>query len=304
MDSNIILSRYFLFGFPIIGILLLVLMPNLISCKVETNAGKASDGISIAEANLTLDSLTVTTFVDVNEADQKNITNTDEKGSILSVSSFKFTDQLIYRYKTNISGYENNYEGVGESEGNIVVYVEPKTNTFLFTKEAYGVSVEMVDFVIADTLGNYIMGYTDEFGKKNRENQFIGYVNLNVERRKFLERDFKKFLKPKNERKVFGRKNFPSPTYDAQTYDMTLMKTRGKSKVFLTSSFLNLRPLYSFNGLDSETKLTYYFDYNNVIPNRFMPVYDKYKATEDGGYSEMDLDSYQQTEYYVDLKKI
>jgi hypothetical protein len=257
----------------------------------------------MSEENLVENIPTITTSIDIEESDQETIINTDDKGSILLITTFKFTDKLIYKFKTNISGYGNFYEGEGDQEGEIVIYVEPKTNTFLFTKEAYGVSGEMIDFVIADTLGNYLFGYTDEFGKNFQENYFIEYVKLSAESKKYVESDFKQYLKPMSERKVFGKKNFPTPTFDAQAYEMTSMKTIDKAKVFLAASFLNLRPLYSFNGLDSETKLPFYFDYNNVIPNRFMPVYDKYKAVEGGVYSEMYLDSYQPTEYFVDLKK-
>jgi len=49
------------------------------------------------------------------------------------------------------------------------IYLDEKTGTFLFTQESYGVSGEMVDFVIGDQEGNYIFGYTDEHGKKLRE---------------------------------------------------------------------------------------------------------------------------------------
>lgn len=297
IEFDRILHRPFIFLFLFLSFALLT------SCKQESSNLKNSELSSIEEVNNGKDNSNISINIDQHNVEEEEIVNTGEKGSILSNMSFKFTDQLIFKYKTNLSGYGNYYNGEGDQVGEIVIYVEPKSNTFLFSKEAYGLSGEMVDFVIADTLGNYIFGYTDEFGKKYRENYFIEYVKLDAERRKLLENDFRKYLRLKKETKVFGKKSFPTPTYVAQAYDMTYRTTIDTSRIFLAPSFINMRPIYSFNGLDLETKLPYYFDFNNVIPNRFMPVYNKYKASEDIGFSEMYLDSYQPTEYYVDLSK-
>jgi hypothetical protein len=183
--------------------------------------------------------------------------------------------------------------------GEINIYVDEKTGTFLFTKEAYGWSGEMIDFVIADQKGNYIIGHTNEFGKKHRETkkseQFADIINQS----KKIQADFKKYCKPTGKNKVFGKNKYGWPTKTGKEFMLSYQKTEDKSRLFLAPEKYSFLPLFLFNKLGFDAKLPVAFDYGLILSPNQMPLEDVYEWN--GKKTKLTFISASPTEYFMDL---
>jgi|JI7StandDraft_1071085.scaffolds.fasta_scaffold06567_6 hypothetical protein len=183
--------------------------------------------------------------------------------------------------------------------GEINIYVDEKTGTFLFTKEAYGWSGEMVDFVIADQKGNYIIGHTDEFGKKHREIQKAQQYAEVASLSKSIMSDFKKYCKSTNKTRVFGKNDYGWPTKTGKEYILSYQKTEDKSNLFLSTEKYSFLPLFLFNKLEFDAKLPVAFDYSLILTPNQMPLEDVFEWN--GKKSKLTFISVSPTEYFIDL---
>jgi hypothetical protein len=186
-------------------------------------------------------------------------------------------------------------------KGEINIYVDEKSGTFLFTREAYGWSGEMIDFVIADQKGNYIMGHTDEFGKKHRETiKARQYAEVMTQSKNIIS-DFKKYAKPTGKTKVFGKNDYGWPTKIGKEYILSYQKTEDKSNLFVSTEKYSFLPLFLFNKLGFDAKLPVAFDYSLILTPNQMPLEDDFEWN--GKKSKLTFISTSPTEYFIDLNE-
>ncbi|MFZ1748771.1 MAG: hypothetical protein WAU01_01195 [Saprospiraceae bacterium] len=206
---------------------------------------------------------------------------------------YYFSTQLTWIYQNDLAPDE--YYKSGEMS----IYVDTLSGTFLFTKEAYGWSGEMVDFVIADQKGNYIFGYSDEFGDKKREimspEQYVDFAKMT----KQIQIDFKKNAKPTGRSKKFGKNDYGWPTKTGKEYVMSYEKTTDKNTIFISPIKYSFLPVFLFNKLNSEAKLPVNIDYSQVIPHRNMILEDTYIINNQT--IKLSFQSQSPTEYFIDL---
>lgn len=206
---------------------------------------------------------------------------------------YYFSTQLTYAFRNDFA------EDESRRSGEISIYLDEKTGTFLFTPESYGTSGEMVDFVIADQEGNYIFGYTDEHGKKQRETiKSIHIGSRNIQTKK-EERDFKKYCTPTGNKKKFGTNNYGWPVFIGTEYELNDM-LYDSSIVYIATSQYSFLPMFLFNELQSETKLPLNLDVSKKIPSKSLILSRSYIFE---GLHEFTLISYSPTEYFIDLKE-
>lgn len=206
-----------------------------------------------------------------------------------------FSTMLTWSFENELTDEEH------LKKGEINIYVDEKTGTFLLTKEAYGWSGEMIDFVIADQKGNYIMGHTDEFGKKHRETYKAQQYAEVLAQSKNIMSDFKKYCKSTDKTRVFGKNNYGWPTKTGKEYILSYQKTEDKSNLFLSTEKYSFLPLFLFNKLDFDAKLPVAFDYSLILTPNQMPLEDVYEWN--GKKSKFTFISASPTEYFIDLNE-
>lgn len=210
-----------------------------------------------------------------------------------AAGKYFFSTMLTWSYENELATSEQ------LKKGEIVIYVDEKSGTFLFTKEAYGWSGEMIDFVIVDQKGNYIIGHTDEFGGKHREHKKSDqFVEVTMQAKQILS-DFKKYCLPTGNTKYFGQNDYGWPVLKGKEYIMSYQKTLDKSTLYLFTSKYNFLPLYLFNKMKLEARLPVAFDYHLIFPSNQMLLEDTYVWS--GKKSSVSFLSASPTEYFIDL---
>ena len=205
---------------------------------------------------------------------------------------YYFSTQITYSYHNDSA--EDDYNRSGE----ISIYIDEKSGTFLFTKESFGNTGEMVDFVIADQQGNYIFGYTDEHGKKLRETLKSYKASDKNFQSKKVENDFNKYCQPTGNTKRFGENKYGWPAFKGTEYRMNDMLS-DSSTVFITASKYSFLPVFLFNQLQIETKLPVNFDFSKILPSKNLILQRSYVL--EGSVSSFTLISASPTEYFIDL---
>jgi len=186
-------------------------------------------------------------------------------------------------------------------KGEISVYVDEKSGTFLLTREAYGWSGEMVDFVIADQKGNYIMGLTDEHGGKHWQTiKSEQYPEILAQTKQILA-DFNTNCTPTGKTKIFGTNTYGWPTKAGKEYALAYQKTEDKSILYLGTTNYSFLPMFLFNKLELEAKLPISFDYSLVLPANSFPLEDTYEWN--GNKVKTTFLSASPTEYFIDLNE-
>ncbi|MBK8624331.1 MAG: hypothetical protein IPN86_01745 [Saprospiraceae bacterium] len=208
---------------------------------------------------------------------------------------YYFSTMLTWTYENELATEEH------LRKGEISIYVDEKTGTFLFTREAYGWSGEMIDFVIADQKGNYIIGHTDEVGGKHRETKKLEHFAEILLQSKKIAADFNQYCTPTGKTKIFGKNNYGWPTKKGKEYILSYQKTSNKNNLFLTTEKYSFLPVFLFNKLDFDASLPVSFDYSMILPNYQMPLEDVYEWN--GKKVTLTFVSSSPTEYYIDLNQ-
>lgn len=174
----------------------------------------------------------------------------------------KFVFNTLLKWKYNIQNLKQHTTETGE----ISVYVDDKTGTFLLDRSAYGRSGEMIDFVIADQKGNYIVALKDEFGNKRKfvvkSKELSNVVNNPEQIAKYVN-----FLtRPSGKKEIF-------PSLGKQTnvvgveYYVTDPISGNISTIMLAPVSYSFFPITLFNGLGLDAQMSYPFDVYGIIPN-------------------------------------
>lgn len=183
--------------------------------------------------------------------------------------------------------------------GEFSIYVDEKSGTFLFNRDSYGWSGEMVNFVIADKKGNYTFGYTDEFGKKYREVlQSDKYYEITRNKKK-ISKEFTKYWKATGKSKVFGINDSGWPVMTGKEYISYGLKSTETTKLYLASSGYCMLPLYLFNTLKSEARLPVRMPYANILPQKYIVLGEE--SVLSGNTSSITLKSASPAEEFLDI---
>lgn len=209
--------------------------------------------------------------------------------------NYYFNTMLTWSYENELASEDH------LKKGEISIYIDEKSGTFLFTKESYGWSGEMIDFVIADQKGNYIIGHTDEFGKKHRETKKASQFADVMAQTKSIVSEFKKYCKPTEKTKIFGKNAYGWPTETGKEYVLSYQKTEDISNLFLSTEKYSFLPLFLFNKLEMDAKLPISFDYSLMIPSEKLVLEDTHIYNE--LKTKLTLESISPTDYFINLNE-
>lgn len=151
--------------------------------------------------------------------------------------------------------YESTWIPDGETgrHGEFTVYHDDSTGAWLFTAEAYGVTDEMADWILALPTGEYITAYRDETGNQDLFRDTLDFPEPGEA--------LAEWLKPAGEAQVFGANPYGWRTLQATAYHVDYLKTEERTTVWLADSTVDMRPLIHFNRRIADAKL----------PVQFMP---------------------------------
>lgn len=184
----------------------------------------------------------------------------------------------------------------------IRIYVDEKTGTFLFTPESYINSGPMIDFVIADQKGNYLVGYSLEHGDFVYERLVLENMQKLRDKPETALDNFKAFFRKTGKQKVFGENRYGWPTFTGDEYKIVFPEMDEEPTVAhiagIPYSFL---PVYMFKHLAIEAQLPFHFDYSEMIPGNHI-LLSEY-SENNGRKTALIFESLSDTEYYIDLKK-
>jgi len=140
-----------------------------------------------------------------------------------------FTQALIYNYETLTS------------KGQFWIYHNPKTGSLLFVPDD-----EMVDFIIADTQGNY---YT--FGDNGHNEKVVSQQSVNWKQDK---PDVT--IQPLPLKRYIHQEISQQPTIECEGFIMIFNQEVKQQTVFYTESIaINSHQIYALNQLGSDVKL-------------------------------------------------
>lgn len=158
-----------------------------------------------------------------------------------SSTDIVYTHALIYRYETL------------SEKGEFWIYHNPKTGSILFAPED-----EMVDFVVADTLGNYYTFGNNGHDEKVVSKQHIDWIPFPKEGKKEdLPQSNSIFtFKPLSEKRTLYTAENNQKLIECNGFEMIYNKMIGQQKLFLTERIpLNSYQIYGFNLLQGDIKL-------------------------------------------------
>jgi len=208
---------------------------------------------------------------------------------------YLFTQMMVYKYKNEIVDLGDDFHHDGE----MVIYFDEVSGTMLLTAEAYGLTGEMIDFILVEPSGKYTFASTDEFGKQQKLVMFLDEV-FNKNQQITVSDNFKTYLKTTNNKKTFGKNSYQWPTIMGIEYLMPHELDDEISYIYIAKYKMNMNPIYAFNRLKSETKLPVDIDFDHLLPEYYLVLSSSYKYQ--GEEVSFELIAISPTEYFVDLK--
>lgn len=174
--------------------------------------------------------------------DMMKILPKQEEGNVKT-----FTQKWTWTYKNELED-----ELTDLYKGTMSAYYNPETQNWLFTKESYGGSGEMVNWVVGEPDGTYTYSFMSVHQEDpNTLETFNADVNKPF--------DLEDFFSPLSNTKTFNSKG-ESGEIKGQEYERVFLKeTIDKSKAFIAKYDANFAPLYHFNDVNSETNLLFKF---------------------------------------------
>jgi hypothetical protein len=168
--------------------------------------------------------------------------------------SMRFTEAWVWEYS----------DEHGE-QGQLTMYYSPEKNFWLFTPEAYGVSGEMIEWVLGKPNGTYVFKLTDEFGKASYESHKIEFNPV---------KGIPEYLIPTGKTESFGDREFGFPLLEGKEYRVVYEKTTDQATNYLGIVKANMLPVYYFNRLISDAKLPVQFF--SDVPSNTLILSEKY----------------------------
>ncbi len=200
-------------------------------------------------------------------------------------TELNFTQAWVWEYKAELKSVEE-----PEHQGEMVVYFNPEKNYWLFNFESYGMSGEMIEFVIGKPDGTFIIISVDEFGKRSLTEEKIEFIRHSELPSEWIATGGQKY---------FNENDLGFPKLKAEEFYMKYLKTNEITEVFMADYPINFLPLYYFNQLNSEAKLPLHFPTN--LPSDKVVLEEN--TTSYRGKTTYKLKSISHTEYFVNLEK-
>lgn len=198
-------------------------------------------------------------------------------------SEINFTQAWVWEYKNELIP-ENEFGHQGE----MVVYFHPELQYWLFTVEAYGVSGEMFDWILAKPDGTYLIKAKDEFGKSIRWEEKLEFKEV---------KHIPEYYFETGETKIFNQNDLGYEPILGKEFKMKYEKTEDETCIHLAEFPINFDPIYFFNQLNLEAKIP--VDFPNNLPGNQLVLEDKTQLAN--GQIRYKLNEISNTEYFVDL---
>lgn len=177
----------------------------------------------------------------------------------------KFEFNTLLKWKYSIQNIKNRTTETGE----ISIYVDERTGTFLLDRSAYGSSGEMIDFVIADQKGNYIVANKDELGNKRKFVVKSKELNNTVNNRTENAKNINFLTQPSGRKETYPHIGNQTNITGVEYY-VTDPITGNVKTVMLAKVAYGFLPITLFNGLGLDSQLPYPFDNRDIISNNYI----------------------------------
>lgn len=198
----------------------------------------------------------------------------------------KFTEAWVWEYQN-----DNIPAGEFGHKGEMVIYREPNQNFWLFTAEAFGISGEMLEWIIGKPDGTFVLCAADEFGKNtiNKEKLNFGKDSL-----------MPQYYDSTNRPKVFNQNKLGFPEISGLEYSFKFEKTKGSSSFYIGDYPANFQPIYFFNRLAIEARLPIQFPVD--FPKNKLLLEEE--SWVNGKRTSVRFKEISHTEYFVELSEL
>lgn len=186
----------------------------------------------------------------------------------------RFTQKWTWTYKN-----ETEEDLLDTYKGEISAYYNPKTKKWLFTKESYGNSGEMVNWVIGDANGKFIYSFQSVHAEEPHS-----IMDFYAEEPHYTF-ELEELYKPLQQTKIFNQGSEFGEIIGNEFERIYHKNTINSTRVFLGTTDADMTAFYGFDKVDSETKLLYTFEWDQKDV-----VYLKEKSVLDFDKKEVSLD--------------
>lgn len=204
-----------------------------------------------------------------------------QKKTTRATSAIHFSEAWVWNY-TNASG----------EKGSVMIYREPKSGSWLLTKDDAGLGKtdEMTRWFLLQPNGEILQAYDDP--ERN------GRLKLHRLRwQKKAVAHLPGYYKPTGKTARFGTANWGYKPVRGRSYNIAYQKTNEKTTVYLADSTLDWSALFAFNSLDMDAKLPIRFPVD--IPPKKIPLSEE--TTGAGWRTGYTFEGISSTEYDIDL---
>ncbi|MDR7129769.1 hypothetical protein J2X69_002115 [Algoriphagus sp. 4150] len=189
-------------------------------------------------------------------------------------------------------------EGEFGSEGEMTVYYDPDSKSWLFTAESYGITDEMAEWIIAPSQDIYISAYQDEFGNKHLYRDTLDMESRQPVEEALFSSNGNEYLIALDSTRVFGTNSYGWPTITATAYAYKSDVSSLAAVCFLAETELDFSPLYLFNSRSGDARLPIHFP-QDMPGNRIVAQ----EITRDAGRTVFyRLEAISDTEYHINFK--
>ncbi len=208
-------------------------------------------------------------------------------------TKYKFTQAWVWQYRNDWIA-----EGEAGHRGEMVVYHDSVSNTWLFNKEAYGNSGEGFDFIVANYEGQYVFCFRDQKGKKRKTIRSISEIPASRNDDGIVKEEFETYNKITGNTKLFGENTYGWPVIKGQEFKMEHLKTNEVTLRYIAQTLKDFQPIVYFNFIDGDVKLPVHFPTD--IPLGKLLLEDN-TVYADGKQILIRLKEISDAEYHVDL---
>lgn len=180
------------------------------------------------------------------------------------------------------------YEDAHGNKGEMTIYHEPKLNCWLFTREAYGNTDDMCDWVLAMPDGEYYFAYQDgeEYGKARLLRQKVNFV-----RHKEIPVNWGAAIDSTSRR--FGDTRLGFPLIKGHLYLLRFEQTQEQCEYYIGLTNTDMTPVYYVNRLDADAKLP--VDFPIDLPPGYIALSEKSK------YMSLNFKYISHAQYHINL---
>jgi hypothetical protein len=167
------------------------------------------------------------------------------------------------------------YDEFADSKGEIKVYVDTLSGTFLFNNEAYGMSDD-AEFILAFQDGIYMSGYTDANGRKTIKTDTLTEIPTMIAGKQYYDADFQRMSKPTGQKRIFGKNNMKWPIIEGECYRTTFDTPGAFSDDYIVKMNFYMLPVYYFNQRQGGARLKYNF--SAALPMDYLLLETAYES--------------------------